>query len=70
MKLSIITINRNNAEGLRKTLKSVAIQTCKDFEHIIVDGASADDSVKVIEQYVETTNHPSPITNNHPSITK
>ena len=62
MKLSIITINRNNAEGLRKTLKSVAIQTCKDFEHIIVDGASTDDSVKVIEQYVETTNHPSPIT--------
>lgn len=57
MKLSIITINRNNAEGLRKTLESVAIQTCKDFEHIIVDGASTDDSVKVIEQCVETTRH-------------
>lgn len=34
MKLSIITINYNNAEGLRKTLASVAAQTYRDFEHI------------------------------------
>ena len=53
MKLSIITINRNNAAGLEKTLKSVASQTCKDFEHVIVDGASTDNSVEVIKQYVE-----------------
>ena len=56
MKLSIITVNRNNAAGLEKTLKSFAAQTCKDFEHIIVDGASTDDSVNVIKQYVENTN--------------
>lgn len=56
MKLSIITINRNNAAGLEKTLMSVASQTCKDFEHIIIDGASTDNSVKVIKQYVESTN--------------
>lgn len=37
MKLSTITINRNNATGLEKTLKSVASQTCKDFEHVIID---------------------------------
>lgn len=64
MKLSIITINRNNAAGLEKTLKSVAFQTCKDFEHIIIDGASTDDSVEVIKHYVESTNNPSP---NNPS---
>ena len=52
MKLSIITINYNNAEGLRKTLASVASQTYKAIEHIIVDGASMDDSVKVIQEYV------------------
>lgn len=57
MNLSIITINRNNAAGLEKTLKSVASQTCKDFEHIIIDGASTDDSVEVIKQYVENTNN-------------
>lgn len=51
MKLSIITINYNNAEGLRKTLASVATQTYCDFEHIIVDGGSTDGSVEIIEAY-------------------
>lgn len=51
MKLSIITINYNNAEGLRKTLASVATQTYCDFEHIIVDGGSTDKSVEIIEAY-------------------
>ena len=52
MKLSIITINYNNAEGLRKTLTSVASQTYKQIEHIIVDAASTDGSVEVIKEYV------------------
>ena len=51
MKLSIITINRNNAVGLEKTLQSVAVQTFKEFEYIIVDGASTDESVEVIKKY-------------------
>lgn len=54
MKLSIITINRNNADGLKRTLDSVAAQTKKEFEHIIVDGASTDRSVEVIKEYVQT----------------
>ena len=54
MLLSIITINRNNAAGLEKTLKSIAGQTCKDFEHVIVDGASTDASVVIIRKYAET----------------
>ena len=48
-KLSIITINRNNAEGLRKTMNSVFAQTCKEFEYIVIDGASTDNSVDVIK---------------------
>lgn len=55
MFLSIITINRNNAEGLKKTLDSVASQTCRDFEHIIIDGASSDDSVEIIKNYVASS---------------
>jgi glycosyltransferase involved in cell wall biosynthesis len=51
MKLSIITINYNNAAGLKKTLDSVAMQTYTDFEYIIVDGASSDSSVKIIREY-------------------
>ena len=53
-KLSIITINYNNSEGLKKTLESVAAQTYHDFEHIIIDGGSTDDSVDVIREYENT----------------
>lgn len=54
MKLSIVTINYNDASGLAKTLKSVADQHIPDgfeLEHIIIDGASTDNSVDVIKQY-------------------
>lgn len=51
MRLSIVTINYNNAEGLRKTLSSVATQTYRDIEHIIIDAASTDGSVDVIREY-------------------
>ena len=53
IKLSIITINYNNAEGLRKTLASVAAQTYPNIEHIIVDGNSTDGSVDVIREYAD-----------------
>ena len=49
-KLSIITINLNNREGLSKTIESVKAQTWKNFEHIIIDGASTDGSVDVIKK--------------------
>ena len=51
MILTIITINFNNAIGLGKTLNSVASQTCKDFEHVIVDGGSTDGGVEMIRWY-------------------
>lgn len=54
MRLSIITINYNNVEGLRKTLASVASQTYRDIEHIIIDGGSTDGSVDVIKEYEST----------------
>lgn len=50
-RLSIITINYNNIEGLRKTLASVANQTDKNFEYIVVDGGSTDGSVDLIRKY-------------------
>lgn len=52
MKLSIITINFNDAEGLGRTLASVAVQTYRDIEHIVIDGGSTDGSVDVIKDYV------------------
>lgn len=57
MYLSIITINYNNAQGLQKTLASVASQTCKEFEHIIVDGGSTDGSKELIEEYAKNAKY-------------
>jgi glycosyltransferase involved in cell wall biosynthesis len=48
--LSIITVNRNNAEGLSKTIESVILQTFINFEYIIIDGASTDNSIEIIKQ--------------------
>jgi glycosyltransferase involved in cell wall biosynthesis len=53
MKLSIITVNRNNDAGLEKTIKSVIGQSAADFEYIIIDGASTDGSVDIIKKYAE-----------------
>ena len=53
MKLSIITINRNNAQGLKKTMQSVVEQTNNDIEYIVVDGASTDESVDIIKSFAD-----------------
>lgn len=50
MKISIITINLNNAFGLRRTINSIATQVAHlapggEIEHIIVDGESHDGSL-------------------------
>jgi len=52
-KLSIITINFNNASGLRKTIESIVSQTFTDYEYIVIDGASTDGSVDVIKHYAD-----------------
>ena len=51
MRLSIITINWNNSTGLEKTMQSVANQSFKEFEYIVVDGASTDGSIEVVKLY-------------------
>jgi len=55
--LSIITINKNNASGLEKTIQSVLCQTSNDFEYIIIDGASTDRSVELIKNHVDRINY-------------
>jgi glycosyltransferase involved in cell wall biosynthesis len=51
MKLSIITINKDNALGLERTCQSVVCQTFDDFEWIVIDGASSDNSIDIIKKY-------------------
>ncbi len=50
-KLSIITINYNNAKGLRQTMLSVLEQSFVDYEYIVIDGGSSDGSVQIIEEF-------------------
>lgn len=48
--ISVITITYNASETLPLTMESVAEQTFTDFEHIIVDGASSDDTIMIARQ--------------------
>jgi glycosyltransferase involved in cell wall biosynthesis len=49
MLLSIITVTLNNDKGLDRTLQSIAKQTCRDFEWIIIDGGSKDDTLTLLQ---------------------
>jgi len=49
-KISIITVNLNNANGLERTINSVFSQKFTDFEYLIMDGGSTDSSKEVIER--------------------
>lgn len=50
-RLSVITVNYNNQEGLRDTLISISKQLDKNFEAIVVDGGSTDSSIGVIREF-------------------
>lgn len=53
MKLSVITINRDNLVGLQRTVESVVSQTWREFEYILVDGASSDGSAEYLADNVD-----------------
>lgn len=48
---SIITVCYNSEKTLERTIKSVLTQTCKDYEYIIVDGASKDGTLEIVKRY-------------------
>lgn len=50
MKISIITASYNSGATLRDTLESVLSQSHSDWEHIVIDGASSDNSVEIIRE--------------------
>ena len=49
MKVSVITISRNVRDGIGPTLDSVARQTYSNIEHIVIDGASTDGTLDILE---------------------
>ena len=55
--LSIITVNFNNNEGLKRTLQSIKQQSFSSFENIIIDAGSTDGSLDTILQYKNESSH-------------
>jgi glycosyltransferase involved in cell wall biosynthesis len=53
MKVSIITITYNSAETVEDTIKSVLAQDYRNIEYIIVDGASKDETMSIVNRYNE-----------------
>lgn len=52
MKITIITATYNSGGTVRNTLESVLEQTYADFEHLIVDGASKDNTLDIVKEYL------------------
>lgn len=51
MLFSIITVSYNSAETIERTIVSVLNQSFQDFEFIIIDGASTDGTLSIVEKY-------------------
>ena len=53
MKISIITVVRNNSSTIKDAIESVLSQTYHDIEYIIIDGSSTDGTLGIIQSYAE-----------------
>ena len=51
IKISIIIANYNNGITLERAIKSILAQTYKNYEIILIDGGSTDNSIDIIERY-------------------
>jgi glycosyltransferase len=51
MKISIITVTKNNKTGLLRAIECVRSQTYQNVEHIIVDGGSTDGTMEILRQF-------------------
>ena len=57
MKISIITTTLNSERYIESCILSVAEQSYKDIEHIIIDGLSSDKTVEIVRKYQERYSH-------------
>ncbi len=51
-KISVITVCRNAEKTIGRTIASVAHQTCKCFEYIVIDGASTDGTLELLQKHM------------------
>jgi len=57
LKISLITVTRNAQNTIGRCIDSVIAQNYDNLEYIVIDGASADDTVQIIRQYGQFVNH-------------
>ena len=51
MKITVITVSYNAAATIEQTIQSVLAQSYKNVEYIVIDGASSDNTLQIIEKY-------------------
>lgn len=51
MKISVVTVTYNSEKTVEDTIKSVLSQEYKDYEYLVVDGGSKDNTVEIIKKY-------------------
>ena len=56
LKISIITVSYNSAKTIEDTIKSVLMQKYDNYEHVIVDGNSKDETMKIVKKYEKKYN--------------
>ena len=56
IRITYVTITYNAAKVLKRTLDSVLEQDYPNIEHLIIDGASTDDTLKIVDDYIARSN--------------
>lgn len=51
MKISLVTVTFNSAKTVRDTIESVLKQQYEDYEYLVIDGGSKDETVEIIKEY-------------------
>ncbi|QWD96917.1 glycosyltransferase family A protein [Polynucleobacter sp. MG-6-Vaara-E2] len=65
IKFSVITTNYNDANFLPRNFASVEAQTYNNYEHILVDDCSTDESISVINGYINSNSNASLFFHDH-----
>lgn len=53
MRITVVTATWNSASTIRSTMESVLAQTHGDVEHIVIDGASSDETAEIVRSYAQ-----------------